>query len=280
MDNDAHVADLVRQGDPDRYLSALYAPPAKRAALLSLYAFALETAVIRDRVREPMAGEIRLQWWRDAISSGSGQGSPVAEALVTTIASHNLPRQTFLDLLEARIFDLYDDPMPSRNDLEGYCGETSSAVFQLAALILEPSSAREMATLSGHAGCAFGIARIARSLPRQLARGQCFVPLDLLSAAGLDRDGFVGRADREGAARAIAAFVALGREHANAFGAAASLIPVALRPVYLPAALVPAYLDAISARGAGAIDHTVDISPLRRHWLLLRHAMRGWKQPA
>ena len=33
----------------------------------------------------------------------------------------------FVDLIDARIFDLYDDPMPSLNDLEGYCGETSSA---------------------------------------------------------------------------------------------------------------------------------------------------------
>ena len=34
------------------------------------------------------------------------------------------------------MFDLYDDPMPSLNDLEGYAGETSSALIQLAAIVL------------------------------------------------------------------------------------------------------------------------------------------------
>ena len=47
----------------------------------------------------------------------------------------------FDDYLEARIFDLYDDPMPGRAELEGYCGETASALIQLAALILDAGAA-------------------------------------------------------------------------------------------------------------------------------------------
>ena len=47
-------------------------------------------------------------------------------------------KKPFDDYLEARIFDLYDDPMPGRAELEGYCGETASALIQLAALVLDP----------------------------------------------------------------------------------------------------------------------------------------------
>ena len=47
-----------------------------------------------------------------------------------------LPLAAFDNLLEARIFDLYDDPMPTLNDLEGYAGETASALIQLGAMIL------------------------------------------------------------------------------------------------------------------------------------------------
>ena len=47
-------------------------------------------------------------------------------------------KKPFDDYLEARIFDLYDDPMPTRADLEGYCGETASALIQLAAMVLDP----------------------------------------------------------------------------------------------------------------------------------------------
>jgi 15-cis-phytoene synthase len=129
-------------------------------------------------VREPLAGEIRLQWWRDVIGREGGQGSPVAEALAGAIAAHDLPVQPLLDLLEARIFDLYDDPMPSRNDLEGYCGETASAIFQLAAMILDPDAAPGMADSVGPCRLRHGHRRAGALAARQLARGQCFVPLE------------------------------------------------------------------------------------------------------
>ena len=74
----------LRAADPDRYLSMLYAPQDRRADLLALYAFNAEVAGIRDRVSEPMPGEIRLQWWRDVIAAPdpavAAAGNPLAEA--------------------------------------------------------------------------------------------------------------------------------------------------------------------------------------------------------
>ena len=57
----------VHRHDPDRFLAALYATPAQRESLLTLYAFNLEIAKVRESVSEPMLGEIRLQWWREAL---------------------------------------------------------------------------------------------------------------------------------------------------------------------------------------------------------------------
>ena len=37
-------AELVRQGDPDRFLATMAAPPEARAKLFPLYAFNLEVA--------------------------------------------------------------------------------------------------------------------------------------------------------------------------------------------------------------------------------------------
>ncbi|MBW7947531.1 MAG: squalene/phytoene synthase family protein, partial [Sphingomonadaceae bacterium] len=130
----------LRRSDPDRYLSTLYAPLPLRGTLDVLYRFNAEIASIRDRIREPLPGEVRIQWWRDVLAAGraAAGGYPLAEALHDVIGRHTLPLDAFDRYLEARIFDLYDDPMPSRADLEGYCGETASAVIQLAALMLEP----------------------------------------------------------------------------------------------------------------------------------------------
>ena len=84
--------EAVRAADRDRYLSVLYAPEDKRPALFALYAFNAEIASVRDRIREALPGEIRLQWWRDAIAKGEAGGHPLAEALLAAISRHGLPK--------------------------------------------------------------------------------------------------------------------------------------------------------------------------------------------
>lgn len=272
------VMDAVRAADHDRYLSALYAPADRRDALFALYAFNAEIAGVRDRIHEPLPGEVRLQWWRDAIAAeGDAEtGHPTADALRATIAANRLPQVAFDNMLEARIFDLYDDPMPSRTDLEGYCGETAATLIQLAAMVLDPVAAPGFAELAGRAGCAQAITGLLLLLPLHRRRGQCFVPADILAAAGTTPDEFVKGDGGAAAERAVAAMIALAREHLNAFEKGAPALPVALRPAFLALALTRAYLDKMEKSGRSPLNMTATLSTLRRHWLLLRHAMRGW----
>ena len=96
----------MRRDDPDRWIASLYWPAAARPHAHALLAFALEITRVRETVSEPMPGEIRYQWWRDAIEAGQGGGNPVAVALVDTIARFNLSKERLLALIEARSFDL------------------------------------------------------------------------------------------------------------------------------------------------------------------------------
>lgn len=275
---DGQVADTLRASDRDRYLSALYAPAEKREGLFALYAFNAEIAAIRDRIREPLPGEIRLQWWRDVLAApeGTGDGHPVAVAMTRTIEANGLPRAAFDNYLEARIFDLYDDPMPSRGDLEGYCGETASAIIQLAALILDRASAPDYAELAGHAGCAQAIAGLLRLLPIHRARGQCYIPRDILSAAGTSPEDFIGGDAPEAKRRAVEAMIALANHHLGAFREGARRLPASLRSAFLPVALVPAYLDKLARDPDRALRIPADVSEIRRHWIMFRTATRGW----
>ncbi|WP_170971369.1 MULTISPECIES: phytoene/squalene synthase family protein [Mesorhizobium] len=277
MDAQADIAAQLRHADPDRYLSVLYAPEEKRGALFALYGFNAEIASVRDRIHDPLPGEIRLQWWRDIITAGtpeSAGGYPLATALLLTIHQHALPLQAFDNYLEARIFDLYDDPMPSRTDLEGYCGETASCIIQLAALILDPKAAPNVAELAGHAGCAQAIAGLLRLLPLHRARGQCYVPEDILAASGASVATLLEGKDTAALERIVSAMTALARDHLAAFNKAAATILPSMRPAFLPLALVPAYLDAVERRGARTALEVVEIPAWKRHWLLFRAA--GW----
>lgn len=271
-------AEGLRQVDTDRYLASLYAAPDKRPDLTTLYLFNVEIASIRERIHEALPGEVRIQWWRDMLSAGANaeSGHLLADALRRVIDRHHLPLDAFDRYLEARIFDLYDDLMPTRGDLEGYCGETASALIQLSALMLEPEAAPEFAAAAGHAGCAQAIAGLTRLLPLHRARGQCYVPADILASVGARREDMIEARDSAAAMRAVAAFIELGREHEAHFIQAASAMPPTLRPAFLPASLAGAYLKSASKAGSRILNKSPDISPLRRHWTLLSRASRGW----
>ncbi len=272
--------DTLRSADRDRYITALYAPEDRRADLVALYAFNAEIAGIRDRVSQALPGEIRLQWWRDAIGSGepgAGAGHPVAEALLAAIDRRQLPRQAFQDYLDARIFDLYDDPMPTRHDLEGYCGETAAAIVQLSALTLDPQAAAKNAELAGHAGCALAIAGLLRLLPLHRRRGQCYVPKDLLAAAGTSPEEFVAGNGGPNAPRAVEAMIALAREHLSIFTRGAADLPETLRAAFLPLASTGALLDKMQRREGDVLSASLDIAAWRKHWLIFRRATSGWK---
>ena len=277
-ENDRHCLGLLREGDRDRYLTALYAPETKRAALAALYAFNLETARIRDLVSEPLPGEIRLQWWREVVSGereGEGRAHPVAAALLHAAEEFALPRAALANLTEARIFDLYDDPMPDRTALEGYLGETASALFQLSAMILDAQAGAAAAEAAGHAGVAYGIAGLMRLAPLHRRRGQVYVPADILAAAGIDAEGWIKGSDREAIGRVFSILSSLAREHLAKANAGLTGLDRPLMPAFLPLAVVEPVLRRVERAGADAAFAPVSLSPLRLHWLFLRRALRG-----
>jgi 15-cis-phytoene synthase len=280
QDSYAHCEALVRAADKDRYLASLFAPAAARQHLHALYAFASEIARVREAAREPLPGEVRLQWWRDVLA-GEGRGevsaNPVAAALVDTIARCALPTARLIALIDAHSFDLYDDAMPSLADLDAYAEHTCGALFALAAQILgdiEPADA--IVAAATPPGIAYGVAQRLRTFPRDLARRQLFVPIDLLAQHGVTREEIEARQNAAGLRGALAAL----RDHARAafgrFREAAPGIPECGAPAFLVAALAPPLLARLDAAAADPFE-LVEVPQWRRQWVLWR-AARRWPQ--
>ena len=251
--NAAHCRALLRDADPDRYHATLLAPAGAQPALFSLYAFSAEIARVRDAVSAPMPGEIRLQWWRDAVEGlarGDVAGHPVASALLDTIERFQLPAQAFVDLIDARVFDLYDDPMPKLSDLEGYLGETSSALFRLASLILAGGRDPGGAEAAGHAGIAYGLTSLLRALPWHARRGQLYLPMDVLSRHGVTRDDIVLGRGGPGVVSALAELRSVARIHLGRVRALRETTLPEIRPAFLPLALVPGDLAGLDRSAA------------------------------
>jgi len=266
----AHCEGLVRAADKDRFLSTLFAPAEHRNALLALYAFNLEIARVREVAREALAGEIRLQWWSDALE-GRGGGHPVAVALLATIARYQLPLEPFQTLLDARRFDLYDEPMRSLADLEAYAEGASAGLIALATRIL--ADGIDIGALTRHSGLAHAIAGLLAAFAIHAARGQLFVPLDILSRHGATREHVAGRQATPQLRAALAELRAHARRHLCEAQRLLAGAPAAALPALLPVALAGPTLARMERRGYEPFT-PVELAPWRRQLIIWRAAKR------
>ena len=275
--NYRHCEALARAADKDRYLATLFAPADRRGPLLALYAFSHEIACIRDRAREPMPGEIRLQWWRDVLNgerAGEAAANPVAAALLGTVTRFDLPRALLLDLIEARAFDLYDDPMPALGALEAYGRKTDGTVFELAARIVTDNDDGALARAAEHAGIASCVTGVLRSFARDASRGRIYVPADVLERHGVRVEQVLAGQTTTELHVALAELRARARRHVAGFERIVPQLPAASTPAFLTAALVPVYLAIMDRPGYDPFRSTVEVPQWRRQWALWRAARR------
>ncbi|MEQ1901659.1 MAG: phytoene/squalene synthase family protein [Devosia sp.] len=270
-----YAADYLRRLDRDRYFATLLLTGPTRDALTALYAFNADVATIRDRAREPAAGEVRLQWWKDALE-GEGHGAvrrnPLAEALLDAIARYGLPVPPLVRLLNARRFDLYDDPMPDVVSFEGYAGETSSVLFQLAAMILKKGQVVESGNAAGHLGVAQSLTGHLRAVGYYAAQGRIFLPWSVLSANGVEEKELFAGTMSEGLIEAIGQIEEMAATHLGKAEAAIGDMPRDLRPAFAPIAVVGTQLKRF--RAESVFQQQADIADWRKIFLLFWWSLR------
>jgi phytoene synthase len=272
-----HCAALVREADRDRYLAALFAPAAARDALMALYAFNVEISRVRDGAREPMPGEIRLQWWREVLSGdrgGEAASHPVAAALMASIERHSIGPDRLSAIVDAHTFDLYDEPMATLDDLDNYAVMTQSALIDIAATILAGGGFETM-MLIRQAGIAMAVTAVLTGLGHHAARRQMFVPLEVMDRHGADREELFAGKVSDPLKSALAELRRHGRRQLIAARTEMDQAPAAavtpILPALLPLALVGPTLRPMERRGYEPFD-VQPVSPLRRQWLIWRAA--------
>ncbi len=269
----AHCFDAVRTGDPDRWLASLYWPAAARPHAHALLAFSLEVARVREAVSQPALGEIRYQWWREAIENEAPAGNPVAMALLDTVSRFNLGTDWLMALIEARSFDLYEDPMPSEAALENYLRDTAGALLGAIGRVLAPGHLTPRGTQP--AGRAEGLVQILRGLPFQVMRGQLFLPLDLLDRLKLPPEAVLAHRNSPGLGLVLQTLRARVRVHLREMGE--ELGGRAKQPgaaACLPAYLCEPTLKLMETPGLDPFETPLVLAPWRRQWTLWRAARR------
>jgi phytoene synthase len=169
----------------------------------------------------------------------------VAAELLRAIDHWRLPKERLTRLISEHQFDLYNDPMPTMAALEGYIDDTCSALFALSAAIAGRPSA-EIEHLARHAGLAQGLTHVIAALPQDAARQQLFVPLQLLESHGSGLEEVFAGQPTPGLRAALGQLIDEAREHLRAARALLADTPPAIKPVFLPLALVGRDLKAMA----------------------------------
>lgn len=239
----SYSAIQVREHDPDRYLATLFAPADAREALFVLYAFDHEIRRVPRIVSEPMAGLVRLQWWRDAldgIAAGKPLAHPVVEALHARWARFAPLRGRLEAAIDARDLELSAEPPADLTALEqrieaGW-GEVTLAAMDLLEVAEEPACAA-----GRHLGVALGLVRLLQTLPADLRNNRMSLPGAMLARHGLAAEGL--QQDGTAALRpVIADLTARARQHLDAARRHRQAVPQRALAVLLPAPLLDAYL--------------------------------------
>ena len=266
------VWDAARSYAYDRYLSALLAPRSVRADLVVLAAFFGEVRRIPLIVADAAAAEIRLQWWRDALSPDAvASGHPVADAMLELKRRRGLPGElVLLPLEEGFSRELYEDGIDDAADLSRYADETDGAAIRLA-LHVFGADVREFDHLIEPAGRALALTHLALTLPQQLAHGRLPVPPDITD--GRDPRALGPQEAREATRHVL---TRLGDEAAAAvarFQMQQKQLPSGFSAAFLPLCLVAPYFKSILRVKRDVLTDVADISPLSRvtrlwlaHW--------------
>lgn len=203
-------AEIVQRGDPDRFAAIMAAPTAARARLFPLYAFNLEVARAPWVSKEPMIGEMRLQWWRDVVAEPAPRAHEVAGPFHALIQEAALPLGVIDRLIEARIHDVYGESFSDGADFEHYLDDTAGGLMWLAAKACGGTDEPAARAL----GWAMGLANYLRAVPELEARARQPLPDGRTEAVqALAKDGLQRLAMAKGrvpVAAALAAWQARG----------------------------------------------------------------------
>ncbi len=270
--------DIVRRLDHDRYLTALLAPADRRAALTALYAFNAEIARIRETVSEPMLGQIRLQWWREAIEAiprGDVHGHEAIVALAGTWTADEFPTAKFTALIDARERDLDDEPFANLAALEAYSEATSSNVMALASLTLAGEAATATRETIRLAGIAYALTGLLRAMPVHASHGRLYLPLDLLGQYNVDPHQIFAGEMSDGL-RSVMNEVAT-RARALLGEARKTGEPVSRRilPALLPASFCDRYLDIVMAPDFNPFQDRTEVPAFKLQLRLMGRKLAG-----
>ncbi len=270
QDQESYISDLVRAGDKDRYLATLLAPAHLREHLFALHCFDLEIQAISDRVVEPLAGEIRIQWWRDWLLEyrRKGQsGNPVADSLHMAIETCGLPTGLLLEMLDGWISVIQREVVSDCRTMEDRLIATERPILSLLAQVfgIEPDSLTDLSNPAVYAG----YLRLLKNIGTNRACVRDFIWDDLLLPGDENLD------PEEMSQKLVSEIAKLALKHQSGTRADFAKMPKKMRPAFAHLAVIGPELSKTGSNDAWFLKITGSINPIKRQWRIWRAVSTG-----
>jgi phytoene synthase len=260
----SEVGSQARSRDWERFICALFAPAERRQAVFAILAFNAELARTRSVVTEPILGQMRLQWWRDALArvfDDAGKvpvGNPLLAEFAAAIHRHHLPRPVIEAMIDARSADLEDAPHEDLEALLAYAGATSGGVTELTLHALGAYQSTGQGTAETHAtirragaqlGTAWALIGLIRASDALAGEGRTFLPRRQLSQAGLSPESVIAGEFSDPLAGLLQLISGIASQYIMDCRALRGQLPKACAPAFLPAGLAWRYLQRLRRVG-------------------------------
>ena len=217
-----------------------------------------------------LLGDIRLQWWRDAVS-GLGKGNmldhPVVVALNDVIPRYQLDPAIFQQMIDTRARDLDPCPFETTAELLSYAEGTGGRVNSLIFTILGFTSAEGEAA-ARKTGSAYALSGIIRAIPHHAQQDLLLIPTDILASEGLAPDTAFMSGNEDAFYRAVRQILEAAKQEQFAARKLMKSRPGAEKSAHRISALTSLYLDYLGSKGERNLQ--VNFGVVRKIFSLLK----------
>jgi len=277
MTPDQYCQEKCASSGSSFYYSFLFLPPARRQAIMALYAFCREVDDVVDECNDPALASTKLAWWRMEVERiASKQAThPVGLALQAVSPEIEIAPARLNEIIDGMEMDLQQTRYLDFTGLSLYCYRVASVVGLLAAGIFGYRDA-QTEKYAHDLGMAFQLTNIIRDVGEDARRGRIYLPIDELKQFNVPAADILN-------ARYSDNFTALmqfqqqraERYYQEALAHLPACDRKSQRPGLIMAAIYRTLLEEIRAENFQVLHQRISLPPTRKLWLAAKTWIKG-----
>ena len=277
MTPDQYCQEKCATSGSSFYYSFLFLPPARRQAIMALYAFCREVDDVVDECNDPALASTKLAWWRMEVERiASKQAThPVGLALQAVSPKIEIAAARLNEIIDGMEMDLQQTRYLDFTGLSLYCYRVASVVGLLAAGIFGYRDA-QTEKYAHDLGMAFQLTNIIRDVGEDARRGRIYLPLDELKRFDVPVADILNARHSDNFRRLMEFQIERAEDYyAQAMRQLPDIDRKAQRPGLVMAAIYRALLEEIKRDGSRVLNQRTSLTPLRKLWIAWRTWLKG-----